>query len=194
MNFFNIENELSPYCLKQFDNNKFIIWDVHCLEQLYDFVGKRLNELENSRKIYKNDVEVENEYKKMSALLDEVHEKLGNVYQYRQEVEDNVGDWGFERHYVNDEKPIVFENLRTEDIKYTPPRLEFLSNSVFEKNKNNYDDDENTKELIDQVDILKNNITKYGGKNSNIKKRLSKKSKHKNQRKTIKQRNKRKKV
>jgi hypothetical protein len=192
MNFFNIENELTPYCLKQFDDNKFIMWDVHCLEQFYDFVGKRLHELENSRKISKNDIELENEYKKWSVLLDEVHEKLGNVYQYQQEVEDSGSDFGFERHYDNDEKPIVFENLRKEDIIYTPPRLEFVSNSVFEKNKNNYDNnDDDTKALINQGDLLKNNISRYGGKNYS-KKKISKKYKNKKVRKTRKQRNKRK--
>ena len=160
MNFYGIENELTPYCLRQFDNNEFIIWDVPCLEQFYDFVGKRLHELENSRKIYKDDVELENEYKKWSALLDEVHEKLASVYQYRQEVEDNGSDFGFERHYDNDEKPIVFENLRKEDIKYTPPRLEYIAKTTLSPHEvNDLHDDEYHKNLMD-------NVNKFSYKNS----------------------------
>ena len=184
MNFFNIENELTPYCLKQFDDNKFIIWDVECLEQLYNFLGNRLNELEKSRKIKVDNVELELEYKKMDTLLHELHKKLENVYQYQEEVEDSGSSFGFERHSDNDEKPIVLENLRKEDIRYTPPRLEFLSNSVFEKYKNSYDNnDDYTKALINQADLLKNDISRYGGKNYS-KKKISKKYKNKKVRKT----------
>jgi hypothetical protein len=184
MNFFNIENELTSYCLKQFDDNKFIIWDVECLEQLYNFLGKRLNELEKSRKIKVDNVELELEYNKMNALLDELHEKLENVYKYQEEeVEDSGSSFGFERHSDNDEKPIVLENLRKEDIRYTPPRLEFVSNSVFEKNKNSYDNnDDDTKALINQADLLKNDISRYGGKNYS-KKKISKKYKNKKSKK-----------
>jgi hypothetical protein len=195
MNFFNIENELSPNCLKQFDDNKFIIWDVYCLEQFYSFIGKRLNELEKSRKIGVENIELEKEHNKMSTLLHEIHEKLEGVYHYQQEVEDSGSSFIFERHTDNDEKPIIFENLRQEDIRYTPPRLEFISNAVFEKNKNNYDDDnDDTKEAVNQANIIQNNITKYGGKKCNKKKKLSKKCKNKTVRKTKKQRNKRKTV
>jgi hypothetical protein len=169
MNFYGIEKELDDYCLKQFDNNEFIMWDVHCLEQFYNFVGKRLIELEKSRKIHKDDIELEKEYIKMSALFDEVDEKLGNVLQYRQEVEDNGSSFGFERHSDNDEKPIVFENLRKEDIIYTPPRLEYLS----KKNLQN-----------DDIDVLKNtdlltNVNKHSYKNSGGKKKRSQKIKSK---------------
>jgi len=152
---------------------------VHCLEQFYDFVGKRLHELENSRKISKNDSELENEYIKWSALLDEVHEKLGNVYQYQQEVEDNGSDFGFERHYDNDEKPIVFENLRKEDIKYTPPRLEYIAKTSLSPHEvNDLNDDEYHKNLMDNVN--KFSYKNSGGKrsyrkHSNIKKKQQKK-------------------
>lgn len=166
MNFYGIENELTPYCLKQFDNNEFIMWDVDCLEQFYNFVGKRLIELEKARKIHKHDIELEKEYIKMYALLDEVHEKLENVYEYQQEVEDSGSSFAFERHSDNDEKPIVFENLKKEDIKYTPPRLEYLSK------KNLQEDD---------IDVLKNtdlltNVNKYSYKNSGGRKKYGKKS------------------
>jgi hypothetical protein len=177
MNFYGIENELTPYCLRQFDNNEFIIWDVPCLEQFYDFVGKRLHELEESKKIYKDDVELENEYKKWSALLDEVHEKLASVYQYRQEVEDNGSDFGFERHYDNDEKPIVFENLRKEDIKYTPPRLEYIAKTTLSPHEvNDLNDDEYHKNLMD-------NVNKFSYKNSGGKRSCRKRSTIKNTRK-----------
>lgn len=189
MNFFNIENELTPYCLKQFDDNKFIIWDaVECLGQLHNFLRNRLNELEKLRKIKVDNIELELEYKKMNTLFDEVHKKLENVYQYQEEVEDSGSSFGFERHSDNDEKPIVLENLRKEDIRYTPPRLEFLSNSVFEDYKNSYDNnDDYTKELIKQADLLKNYISRYGSKNYS-KKKISKKYKNKKVRKTRKQR------
>jgi hypothetical protein len=200
MNFFNIENELTPNCLKQFDDNKFIIWDaVDCLGQLYDFLRNRLNELEKLRKIKVDNVELELEYKKMDTLFHELHKKLGNVYQYEDEVEESGSSFAFEKTYDNDEKPIVLKNLRKEDIRYTPPRLEFLSNSVFENYKNSYDNNDNddTKALINQAYLLKNDISKYGGKNYS-KKKISKKYKNKKVRKTRKQRkqrnNKRKKV
>jgi hypothetical protein len=177
MNFYGIENELTPYCLRQFDNNEFVIWDVVCLEQFYDFVGKRLHELEESKKIYKDDVELENEYKKWSALLDEVHEKLASVYQYRQEVEDNGSDFGFERHYDNDEKPIVFENLRKEDITYTPPRLEYIAKTTLSPHEvNDLNDDEYHKNLMD-------NVNKFSYKNSGGKRSCRKCSTIKNTRK-----------
>ena len=177
MNFYGIENELTPYCLKQFDKNEFIMWDVDCLEQFYNFVGKRLIELEKSRKIHKDDIELEKEYIKMSALLDEVHEKLENVYEYQQEVEDNGSSFAFERHSDNDEKPIVFENLRKEDIRYTPPKLEYLSK------KNLQEDD---------IDVLKNtdlltNVNKYSYKNSGGRKKYGKKSHKKSYKKRHKQ-------
>ena len=80
MNFYGIEKELSNYCLKQFDNNEFIMWDVHCLEQFYNFVGKRLNELEKAREIHKDDDELENEYNNMYELFEEIYSKLDYVY------------------------------------------------------------------------------------------------------------------
>jgi hypothetical protein len=164
MNFYGIENELSSYCLKQFDNNEFIMWDVNCLEQFYSFVGKRLHELEKSRKIYKDDVELEKEYRKTYALFEEIHEKLGNVLQYQQEVEDSGSSFIFERHSDNDEKPIVFENLKKEDIIYTPPRLEYLSKKSLSPNEmNDLKNDEFHNNLMD-------NVNKFSYKNSGGKK------------------------
>jgi hypothetical protein len=181
MNFYGIENEVSKYCLKQFDNNEFIMWDVHCLEQFYNFVGKRLNELEKLRKMYKNDIELEKEYKKMYALFEEIHEKLGNVLQYQQEVEDSGSSFAFERHSDNDEKPIVFENLRKEDIIYSPPRLEYLSKkSLSQDEVDDLNDDEYHKNLMD-------NVTKYTYKNSGgRKKRKYTQNKKKNKKNKIK--------
>jgi hypothetical protein len=164
MNFYGIEKELDDYCLKQFDNNEFIMWDVHCLEQFYNFVGKRLDELEKAREIYKDDDELEKEYIKMYALLEEIFEKLGNVLQYRQEVEDNGSSFAFERNSDNDEKPIVFENLKKEDIRYTPPKLEYLSKkSLSPDEMNDLKNDEFHKNLID-------NVNKFSYKNSGGKK------------------------
>lgn len=176
MNFYGIENELGDYCLKQFDNNKFIIWDVHCLEKFYNFIGKRLNELEKSRKIYKGNEELENEYRKMYALFEEVHEKLVDVLEYQQEVEDNGSSFIFEKHKDNDEKPIVFENLRKEDIKYTPPKLEYLSKKTLSNDEiNELKNDEYYKSLI-------SNVNKFAYKNGGHKK------KHKTKRRRTKRR------
>jgi hypothetical protein len=153
------------------------MWDVDCLEQFYNFVGKRLIELEKARKIHKDDIELEKEYIKMYALLDEVDEKLGNVLQYRQEVEDNGSSFAFERRSDNDEKPIVFENLKKEDIRYTPPRLEYLSKKNLQK-----DDIEELKD----TDLL-TNVNKFSYKNSGGKKKRSKKIRSKRRKqKTIK--------
>lgn len=175
MNFYGIEKELSNYCLKQFDNNKFIMWDVHCLEQFYNFVGKRLHELEKSRKIYKDDVELENEYRKMYALFEEIYGKLEYVYEYQQEVEDSGSSFAFERHSDNDEKPIVFENLRREDIRYTPPKLEYLSKKALQN-----DDIE----ALQNTDLL-DNVNKFSYKNSGGRKKSHKKRhKIRNNRKT----------
>ena len=169
MNFYGIEKELSEYCLKQFDNNEFIMWDVHCLEKFYNFVGKRLNELEKARKIHKDDYELENEYNKMYALFAEVHEKLEHVYEYQQEVEDNGSSFAFERRSDNDEKPIVFKNLKKEDIIYTPPKLEYLSK------KNLQNDDIKDLQHTDLLD----NVNKFSYKNSGGKKKYGKKGRKK---------------
>ena len=175
MNFYGIEKELSNYCLKQFDNNKFIMWDVHCLEQFYNFVGKRLNELEKAREIHKDDDELENEYNKMYALFEEIYGKLEYVYEYQQEVEDSGSSFAFERHIDNDEKPIVFENLRKEDIRYTPPKLEYLSKKALQN-----DDIE----ALQNTDLL-DNVNKFSYKNSGGRKKSHKKRhKKRNNRKT----------
>ena len=184
MNFYDIENELTRNCLRQFDKNEFEWNDLDCLLSLYDSVNDKLDNLEKLKKIYENNEQLENEYNKMDALSEELFNKINKLH-----AEHDAHEEAGYSITLDKEPPIKLENLKKEDIFYTPPRLEYLAAIVAAKNNDSY-----TKSLKKNTNLFKhlqkfsydntNNSTRNGGKNG--RKKCSKNKKTKKQRNKLK--------